>query len=247
MIEKKKNQNVNNNIIIPNINRNTRKPQGRKIQKIDSNDITKVVKIYDSMIYLVRSPENEKLKKPCLEKAIKNNTIYHGYRWNFVEGNDDPNISKALPTVLPKSTQSSEMIFQLNETKTEILDSFPTQKELAGKLGVSKDKLYKIIKNDMKFNNCYFAFSSKCSAELIKKYNGVTTRTIYASSCGKIKQINPITGNEIIFNTFDEIDIKLGFRRVTIKKAIENKSLWGGSLWEYCDANNENIKKNKIK
>ena len=48
-------------------------------------------------------------------------------------------------------------------------------------------------------------------------------------------QINPVTKTEHIFNSFDEINIKLGIKMQTIKKAIKNNVLYGGSIWKYCD------------
>jgi phage anti-repressor protein len=227
-------QNPNNNLLI-DAKISLRKPKGRKIQKIDPKDLTKVVKIYDSMMFLLRSPENERFKKPCMEKAIKNNLIYKDYRWNYVEEGDDPKISKAKPTTESK-TQNSDIILQLNDTKTEILDSFSTKKELKKKLGIGAEKLKKIIQNGTKFNNHYFVLYSDCPKLLLDNYNGSTIRIVKASNAlGPIKRIDPITKGEIIFNTFDEINVKLGFRRPTIKKAIENKTMWGGFLWEFCD------------
>jgi hypothetical protein len=231
----KENININpDNKIVIDVNRNIRKPQGRKIQKIEPNDLTKVVKVYDSMMYLLRSPENDRFKKPCMEKAINSNLIYQGYRWCFVEDGCDPNISVAKPTKESKC-QNSDVILQLNESKTKILNSFSTKKELSKELKITKKRLNKMMQEDIKFNNCFYVTYSECPDELLKKFNGSTTRKVNASnSLGPIKRIDPITKSEIIFNTFDEINVKLGYRRVTIKKAIDNKTLYGGHIWEYC-------------
>jgi phage anti-repressor protein len=234
-VEIKKSINPNNNIVL-DVQRNVRQPKGRKIQKIDPGNLNNIIKVYESISYLLRSPENQELKKPCLEKALKANTIYKGYRWCFVDSDKDPHVSQAKPTVEAKMIQSSEIVIQLNDEKNKILNSFSTKREMAKKLGISLSKTYKIINEEMKFENSYFVMYSKCPQDLLKTYNKSTTRVVQAkNSLGPIKQINPITKEEIIFNTFDEINIKLGFRRPTIKKAIENKLLHGGSLWQYCE------------
>lgn len=236
-IEDKKIINPNNNLLL-NVNRNLRKPQGRKIRKIDPNDITKVITVYDCMSYLMRSPENERFKKACLEKALNHNLIYQGYRWNYVEEGEDPYVSNAKPTKKSKYSQISDVVLQLNETRTKIIESFSTKKMLRKKIGVSMEKLNKIIQNQDKFNNYYYIYCSDCPKQLLDKFNGSTTRIVNAAnSLGPIKRIDPITKSEVIFNTFEEIDIKLGFRRTTIKKAIANKSMWGGFIWEYCGKN----------
>ncbi len=224
-----------NNDIMLDVNRNARKPAGRKIQQIDPNDITKVIKVYDSMMYLMRSPENIRFKKACLEKALNKNLIYKDYRWCYVEKDDDPQISHAKPTVASKIIDV-DVILQLNDTKTKILTSFPTKKEAKKNLGITIDKLNKILENGTKEYNYYLVRHSDCPKALLDKFNGSTIRTVKAAnSLGPIKKIDPITKNETIFNTFEEIDTRLGFRRMTIKKAIENKTLWGGSIWEYCE------------
>jgi hypothetical protein len=62
----------------------------------------------------------------------------------------------------------------------------------------------------------------------VAKFNGSTIRKVNAAnSLGPIIRVDPITKDEVTFNTFEEIDNRLGFRRPTIKKAIDNKTLWG--------------------
>ena len=78
-----------------------RKPKGRKIQKIqkiDPNNLKNIVKVYDSMIYALRGPENKGCQKTGIQNAIKKNSIYKDYRWAFVEDGDDPQISKIAET-----------------------------------------------------------------------------------------------------------------------------------------------------
>jgi hypothetical protein len=220
---------------ISSINKNSKPPQGRKIQKNDPNDITKVITVYDSMIYLMRSPENEKLKKVNIIDAIDNDTIYGGYRWNFVDKDDDPNVSNARPTNTTKTEYKADVILQLNDTKTAILAAYSTKISLCNELQITKRKLNKIIDEKLKFNNSYYVFHRDCPDALLKNYTGFVTRTIKTTNAKPIKQINPITKTEWIFNNFDEINNKLGIKAQTIKKAITNNILCGGSIWQYCE------------
>lgn len=221
--------------IMQNVIRNRRKPQGRKIQKIDQHNLKNIIKVYDSMVYLLRSPENEGLNKVSIEKASKNNIIYKSFRWNFVEKDENPNISNIKPTVIKKNIYENSVICQLDNTQTKILDSFPTKKCLGEKLGIAQFTLKKIIDNKTKFNNNYYLKSKDCPKELLNNYHGLIKRVNYGSK--RIKQINSITKDETIFNSLNEINIKLGFKSATIKNAIENNILIGGSLWEYYKDN----------
>ena len=221
--------------VIAKVNKNVKPPQGRKIQKIDQNDITKVITVYESMMYLLRSPENSKLNRYGIQDAIAKNTIYQGYRWNFVEKNDNPNISKAKPTDTSKKEYGTDVILQLNSTKTTILASYCTKISLANELEITKRKLNKIIQEKLKFGNCYYVFHKDCPKELLKDFDCPTIRTIKTNKSKQIIQINPITKAEYVFNSFDEIQLKVGFKRQTIQKAIDTNTMYGGSIWKYCD------------
>jgi MSV199 domain len=222
--------------IMENVKRNRMKPAGRKIQKIDPNNIKNIIKVYDSMVYLLRSPENIDINvnKHGLQVAIKNNDVYKGYRWNFVEKDEDPNISKAAPTANKRKEFDTDIILQLNETKTEIVGSFYTKKEVKDKFRLNQPKLEKLLNGDTKYKKCYFVKYKDCPPKLLENYDGPNNRVILAQS-KQIKQIHATTKEETIFNNLNEISIKLGFKYKTIKNAIENRILVGGSIWKYCD------------
>ena len=222
------------------VNRNTKPPQGRKIRKIDPDDLTKVITVYDSIMYLLRSPENSQVKKFNILEAIQYDRVYNGYRWNFVEEGEDPNEANAKPTNEPKRPNKADVLLQLNETKSKILKSFLTQIQLFTELKITKQKLKKIIDNGTQYNGCYYIRCRDCPESLLKDFDGPTTRTIRTNKHSyPIKQINPITKEEVIFNTFDEISVKLGFKSVTIRRSIDNDRMYAGSIWKYCKPENE--------
>ena len=216
-------------------------PMGQKIQKIDPNNLKNIITTYNSMVYLLRSPENNGFQKSCIQTAIKKNRIYKGFRWNFVKKDEDPNISKALPTTNFKyKIPIRSTILKINSTKTEIIDSFYTKEFLWKELKISKLKLRKITENNELYDNHYYIEYNKCSNELLEKYKKPVNRVIYSNS-KTIKQINPISKEVIIFNTLNEIYIKYGFSTSTIINAINDKNVHGGFLWEYY--HKEDIKK----
>jgi hypothetical protein len=99
-------------------------------------------------------------------------------------------------------------------------------------LGITKKKLNKIIDNELKFNDSYYVLAQNCPEALLKEYKGSTVRTI-KNQC--IKQTNPISKTELYFSTYEEISTKLGFKARSIKNAIQNKTMYGGSIWEFCE------------
>lgn len=225
---------MNSNVIYQGISSfiKRRTPKGRKVQKIDPNNLETIIKVYDSMVYVLRDPENKGFQKSGIQDAIKKNRIYKEFRWNFVEKGDDENISTVEPTEQSNKPSIINSILQLNSTKTKILDSFYTKDVIAKKLGIGKLRMTKIIKDGAKFNDCYYVEYYKCPEKLIDEYNKPINKVIRTHSV-QIKQINNITKDTVIFNSFNEIYIKLGYASKTIKDAIENKTSLGGSMWEY--------------
>ena len=231
-LETNETQNPNYNMTI-NFKIKGKNPRGQKIQKINPDNLQNIIKVYDSMVYVLRSPENNGFQKSSIQSAIKNNKLYKGFRWNFVKKDEDPNISKISPTVNFKSKiPIRSTILKLNSTKSEILDSFYTKDFLSKELHLSSTRIKKIIENNELYNNNYYIEYLKCPKELLLKYNKPINRIIPAHSKA-IKQINPMTNEVIIFNTLNELYIKYGFCSTTIIDSIKNKTIHGGFLWDY--------------
>jgi prophage antirepressor-like protein len=203
-----------------------KKPKGQKIHKIDPNNLQNIIKTYDSMVYLLRSPECNGYNKSGILNAISNSRIYKEYRWNFI--NKD-----TMPTAEYKSsTPIREAILKLNETKDLIIETFTTKDEAAKNLGIGKLTMRNIIKNQEKYNNCYYIEYNKCPLHIIEKYDkpifGINS--VHAK---RIKQINPITNTHVYFNNLNEIQLKFGICSKTIINSINDKTVYAGSLWEY--------------
>lgn len=215
-----------------------RKSRGRKVQKIDADNLQTIIKVYNSMIYLLRDPENKGFHKYCIQTAIKKNKIYKGFRWNFVEIDEDETITNIKPTVASNKPPTINSILRLNSTKTEILDSFFTKECLQKKLDITSHQMTKIITKGLIFNDHYYIEYCKCPQELLNKYTKPINRIVRTRS-KQIKQINPITNETVLFNTLNEVSIKFGYTGKTIKDAIQNKTLLGGNVWQYYEKNNE--------
>lgn len=142
-------------------------------------------------------------------------------------------ISRILPTNEYKyKPPIVETILKLNETKTEILDSYFTKNFIASELKIGKLTMRNIIAENKMYNNHYYIEYSKCPQELLNKYNKPINRIISANS-KQIKQINPITNEIVIFNTLTEIYIKFGIATSTIIDAIKNNTVCSGFIWQY--------------
>ncbi len=209
--------------------KNTR---GRKIQKINPNNLNVIVQVYDSMIHVLRSNDGVTYSKNPIQNAIKNKTIYKGFRWCFVEKGEDPNISKAEPTDQTRTTRITEPIVKLNETKTEIINIYNTQEECFLNNGLTKPKLRELIKSNKLFHNVYFCKITDCDSALLQKYNISNSLFKKQTRSKSIIGINPLTNEETLFKTISEIPIKLGGTEASINSAIKNKTIYNGYYWK---------------
>jgi hypothetical protein len=71
--------------------------------------------------------------------------------------------------------------------------------------------------------------------ELIEKYDKPINRHLFKNA-KQIKQINPITKQAVIFNSLSDIYRRLGMTGRAIQKAISEKVVYQGYLWEYYNA-----------
>jgi hypothetical protein len=206
--------------------------RGRKIQKINPNNLDIVVQVYNSMIYLLRANEGVKYLKSGVQDAIRNNTIYKGFRWCFVEHDEDPLISKAKPTNKEISSRITEPIVKMDNTKNKIIDIYNSQEECFLNNGLTKAKLKDLIKSQELFYNFYFIKISDCNEDILKKYNISNAQFKKYTKSKSIIAINPLTKEEIVFETITEIPIKLGGTESSINSAIKNKNIYNGYFWK---------------
>lgn len=171
-------KNEETEIIKPNYNKNystqlrRHKPMGNKIQKIDPNNLKNIVNVYDSMIYLLRAPENSECSSNGIRKAIKKNTIYKEFRWNILKEGEDENVSNVSDTVITNVRPNVSSVIQLNDTKTKIINSFSTKVSLANHLGMGTAALRRIIRNCTKVDSSYYVEFQNCPKELLENYDG---------------------------------------------------------------------------
>ena len=89
-----------------------------------------------------------------------------------------------------------------------------------------------IIENNELHNEHYYVELTKCPQELIKNYDQSINKIIRNNS-KQIQRIDTITGETIIFNSLNEINIKLGICSNTILNVIDNDKAYNGFMWKF--------------
>ena len=142
---------------------------GPRLQKINPETMT-IVKVYESVAECLKE-YNFKVKRPSIDKAVKENTVYNEYRWSFVDRNLDPNVIHDLPPTKVTKTQNLGYIAKMNYEKTEILNVYIDRKTAAIENGyASHSALDTPVKNASVTNGHYYAVYEKCTNELINSF-----------------------------------------------------------------------------
>jgi hypothetical protein len=146
---------------------------GPRLQKINPETMS-IIKVYDSVAECLKE-YNFKVKRPSIDKAVTENTIYNGFRWAFVDRNADQNILHNIPSTKQTKTQNLGYIAKLNKDKTKIISVYLDRKNAA-----IKNNYQSISALDTPVKNCtltrgnYYILYDKCSdcirEQFIQKY-----------------------------------------------------------------------------
>ena len=137
---------------------------GPRLQKIHP-DTLELVKVYDSVSEAMK--ENSDIKRPSMNKAVRENTVYHGYRWLLVDRELDASV--VHDTVLPTKTtrpQNVGYIAQLNGDKTKILNVYIDRKTAAHCNGYESSGLDIPVKKSTISRGFYYKLYDDCDEEL---------------------------------------------------------------------------------
>ena len=203
---------------------------GPRLQKINPETMT-IIKVYESVAECLKE-YNFKAKRPSIDKAVKENTIYMEYRWAFVDRSLDPNIiHNILPTKQTK-IQNLGYIAKLNTEKTKILNVYLDRKTAASHNGyASSSALDTPVKNTSLTNGHYYLLYDKCPQELIDTFEEKYGEPIlYKDGIGQYTNENQLVKEFIC--KYDCIK-QLKMSDKTLTKALVNKILYNNSFFRH--------------
>ena len=145
---------------------------GPRLQKINPENF-QLIKVYETVTELMR--EDNKYKRPSINKAVIENTIYQGFRWALVDRDIDPNIVNIQPTTQTK-IQNLGYIAKINQEKTEILNVYLDRKTAAVDNGYSISGLDTHVKKGSHTQGFYYILYDNCDdilkTNFVEKNNG---------------------------------------------------------------------------
>jgi prophage antirepressor-like protein len=215
-------------------NRRHTQTRGDKIQRYCPEG-KELIKTYASYAFAIRDAFVLGLSRSGIKEAIKNNTIYKGYRWASLKRScADDTIQLLEPSRENKSVKIG-FVAMLNLDKTHIVRVFCDQKEAAvDRKFTSSASISNAIKRDSKSSGHYFKMWDDCDAALKSRFlqsNDLPQKRQTVMS-QPIEQRHPFD-NSLIANYASHEDVIRKFKvsRLTLKSAIEFGYIIKGYKW----------------
>ena len=204
---------------------------GPRLQKINPETL-QLVKVYETIAECMK--ENSNIKRPIINKAIEECTIYNGFRWLLVDRNLDPNIILNIKPTKITRAQNLGYIAKLNAEKTEIINVYLDRKTAATENGYSSSSaLDNPVKNYTITNGHYYILYDSCEEQLKEEFvikNNNKEPILYKNGVGQYNSENNLIQEFIC--KYDCIK-SLHISDKTLEKALTKNILYNGNYFKY--------------
>jgi hypothetical protein len=207
---------------------------GPRVQKINPETL-QLIKVYESVTEVMN--ENKEIKRPSINKAIQENTIYCGFRWLLVERNLDPNIIVNIKPTKITREQNIGYIAKLNSEKTEIINVYLDRKTAATENGyISSSALDNPVKKYTITNGHYYLLYDSCEDKLKEDFiskNNNKEPFLYKNGVGQYDSQNNLIQEFIC--KYDCIK-SLHISDKTLEKALTKNVMYNGYYFKSIGA-----------
>jgi prophage antirepressor-like protein len=201
---------------------------GPRLQKINPETL-QLIKVYESVTESMN--ENKNIKRPSIMKAIQENTVYCGFRWQLVERNLDANIIHSLEPTKETKVQNLGYIAKLDANKSEILNVYLDRKTAAQLNNYqSSSALDNPVKNGTITNGHYYILYNHCDEDLINNFEEKYGKPLlYKNGVGQFDtQSNLIKEFSCKYDCIKELKMS----DKTLAKCINNKLIYNNFYYK---------------
>ena len=204
-----------------------------KIYQYNPDNLTTPIKMYNGPAEVER--QNATFSPTPLKSASRNNTIYKGYRWLYVNRNEEPP-QELEPTKETKNISPEvQFIAMIDIKKTKILAVYSNQKQAVEARNMKCNSFTRAIQQQSLSSGMYWNFFDKCSEEMQTEYlSHSKLPEKYVPACSKkVQQIDPKT-NEIIktYNSNREVCNVAQISTAVIRRITETGEIYNGYKWK---------------
>jgi prophage antirepressor-like protein len=201
------------------------------------SDLINPIKIHESPADVERDKTLKSLEiSPSpLRNAVKNNTIYKGFRWYYVKRNENP--PESIPTTVENKHKEPEIKFiaMIDITKTKILAVYPNQKEATKARLMKANSFHRAIQNGSISSGHYWNYFDSCSEDMQQEYlkNNSLPDKYSRSISKKVEQICPLTKKVLkTYNSNREVIKNFKMSVSSLKKYSDSGEIHNGYIWK---------------
>lgn len=141
---------------------------GPRLQKIHPETL-QIVHVYETVTECMK--EDHAMKRPSINKAVRENTVYRGFRWQLVDRELDPYTIQTLEPTKVTKVQKNGYVAKVNQEQTEIIHVYIDRKTAAQcNKYPSISSLDTPVKNHTIKDGYYYQLYEECSALLKNKF-----------------------------------------------------------------------------
>lgn len=210
----------------------------RKVYRYNPDNLKEPVSEYSSLREAARSLNNNKIHDYHVRAACLDNTLLEGYRWYFIDGDDD------LPVELPatknqntKKTHKKGLVAQLNIEKTKIINVFPSQVDAAAMLNVAACSITVAITKSSVCAGFYWRMFDECDDALKGSFEGDIPQARTSTTCSKkLQRIDPDTDKVLeSYTCIQDVCSIYKTSHKTINKVCKGGDIFKGYKWKLVD------------
>jgi hypothetical protein len=208
---------------------------GPRVQQINPETM-ELVKVYESATQLMN--ENHNIKRPSLTIAANANTIYCGFRWMFVERDQDASKLENVQPTKQTRVQNLGYIAKLTPDQTEILNVYLDRKTAAHCNEYnSSSALDTHVKKSTITRGHYYILYENCDEFLKNEFEmKYGEPLLYVSGVGQYDSNNNLIRE---FSCKYDCIRSLAMSDKTLAKALNNEIMYNGCYFKEIGSKNK--------
>ena len=194
---------------------------GPRLQKIHPETL-QILHVYETVTECMK--EDHAMKRPSINKAVRENTIYHGFRWQLIDRELDPHTAQTLAPTKATKPQKNGYVAKVNQEQTEILHVYLDRKTAAQENNYpSIASLDNAVKNHTIKDGHYYQLYEECDAlkERFQEKHG--TIVLYHDGIGQYDSQQKRIAE---FTSRFECTIRAGISQKSLAKVLDQPLLY---------------------
>ena len=207
---------------------------GPRLQQIDPDTMT-LVKWYESMEDFLKQNGFNTFKRPSIAKAIENNTVYKGFRWSFVDRNQDPNILGNLMVTKQTKARNLGYVAKLNQAKSKILAVYLDRKVAAAAHGLCHSALEKPVKTGRIHNGHYYMMYENVNSGLRQEFKSSIGNELLPFKTKGVEQYDADNNLVRTYSSRQECHESFNIGDRSLNRAIASGMPYNGYVYKLID------------